>query len=206
MESRPQTKPCRGILCQGKQQPLSMFRGKKGWICIACKQHRLRGWEATRREEEPERDKRKAATYYDRNREWKIKQSKRAGKRRRQNYDLDPKPFLRAMLSAAGARAHMRDMPYDLTWEWLWERYQQQEGKCLLTGIPFAMAEEAKYKKNRSPYSPSLDRIDSSQGYTQTNTRLVCHAVNIAMNCFGYEVFMQVVRGLITVAESSQGE
>ena len=45
----------------------------------------------------------------------------------------------------------------------------------------------------RRPFAPSLDRIDSSGGYTRDNTRLVCQAVNFALNAFGEDIFREVV-------------
>jgi hypothetical protein len=49
------------------------------------------------------------------------------------------------------------------------------EGVCSVTGIPFDLA-------RHNPWSPSLDRIDSSLGYTKENTRVVCWMFNAAKN------------------------
>ena len=38
----------------------------------------------------------------------------------------------------------------------------------------------------------SLDRIDSSKGYTVENCRLVCTAVNLAMNEWGEDVLERI--------------
>lgn len=46
----------------------------------------------------------------------------------------------------------------------------------------------------RHPYEPSLDRKDSSQGYTVSNTRLVCVAVNFGLNQWGDSVYFELAR------------
>lgn len=67
-------------------------------------------------------------------------------------------------------------------------------GKCMLTGIPFS---SEKLSGRRRPWLPSLDRIDSSKGYIDGNMRLVCSAVNIALNDWGDEVFWRIVESAI---------
>lgn len=46
-----------------------------------------------------------------------------------------------------------------------------------------------------NPYSPSLDRIDTSRGYTKDNVRLVVYAVNIMLMDWGESIFARVVNG-----------
>lgn len=67
-------------------------------------------------------------------------------------------------------------------------------GKCELTGIPFDLT-----KKDwaRRPYAPSLDRIDSSGDYTIDNTRMVCCAINIALNEWGEGVYATIASAYI---------
>lgn len=68
--------------------------------------------------------------------------------------------------------------------------YEQSGGKCSLTGIPF----EYYYKTGdrTPPWAPSLDRIESSKGYTPENVRLVCVAVNMALNTWGEDVLHRI--------------
>lgn len=47
------------------------------------------------------------------------------------------------------------------------------------------------------PFSPPLDQNQPGGGYTPENTRLVCVAVNIALNRFGEEVFHRVCEGFL---------
>lgn len=61
-------------------------------------------------------------------------------------------------------------------------------GRCEVTGIPFSALKLPGRDSNRHPYSPSLDRIDPSTGYSRGNCRLVLFAVNVALNDWGIEI------------------
>jgi len=74
----------------------------------------------------------------------------------------------------------------------LWERCK---GACEITGIPFDFTRKSNQKTR--PFSPSIDRIDNTKGYTKDNVRVVCTSVNIAMNQWGEEVLHAIVKGLI---------
>jgi hypothetical protein len=47
------------------------------------------------------------------------------------------------------------------------------------------------------PFSPSLDRIDCTQGYVAGNVRLVCLIVNFALNTFGDDAFLEMCRAVV---------
>lgn len=49
-------------------------------------------------------------------------------------------------------------------------------GRCTLSKIPF---------EDKGPFSPSIDRIDSSHGYMPGNIRIVCLIANVALNNWG---------------------
>jgi hypothetical protein len=61
-----------------------------------------------------------------------------------------------------------------------WLKAKVDAGVCELTGTPFDFS-----GRKGNPYAPSLDRIDSSKGYTRDNVRLVCFGLNAAMNVWG---------------------
>lgn len=79
-------------------------------------------------------------------------------------------PWLNAFRGSK-ARAVKRNIPFTITKEWAIKRWT---GRCEVTGIEFILSDK------RSPYlfSPSLDRIIPSLGYTSENSRFVLHAVN----------------------------
>lgn len=75
----------------------------------------------------------------------------------------------------------------------LWRRCK---GRCELTGIPFDLGRLDGCV--RRPFAPSIDRVNASGPYTKTNIRVVCTAVNLAMNQWGDEVLYRIARGLST--------
>ena len=46
----------------------------------------------------------------------------------------------------------------------------------------------------RSPYVPSLDRVDSNKGYTMENVVLCCWAVNVGKNNFPLQTYLDVCK------------
>jgi len=81
-------------------------------------------------------------------------------------------------------RAIKKNLSFDLTIEWLQERYT---GYCELTGIKFQQA-----TKGKSPISPSIDRIDSSKGYTKDNIRIIIWALNASLGNWGIEAYERI--------------
>lgn len=53
-----------------------------------------------------------------------------------------------------------------------------ERGTCPVTGINFDIDGKYKGSRHRSPYSPSLDKIDPDKGYTEENTRIVIWQYN----------------------------
>lgn len=55
-----------------------------------------------------------------------------------------------------------------------------EQGCCAVTGIPFDLRpyESSRSGKRCNPFAPSIDRIDSNQGYTNENARVVIWQFN----------------------------
>lgn len=62
-------------------------------------------------------------------------------------------------------------------------------GFCEMTGIAFDL------DANMDFNSPSIDRIDPRKGYVYSNIRVVCFAINCALNKWGEGPLLQVVLG-----------
>ena len=54
--------------------------------------------------------------------------------------------------------------------------YDQQQGKCYYTGVPMTLRSNGHL--NRDPMLISMDRKNSNDGYTPTNTVLCCWGIN----------------------------
>lgn len=86
----------------------------------------------------------------------------------------------------------MAQQEFDRLWEY-------SGGRCAITHARFSMKpEKGKFKR---PWAPSIDRIDVTKGYEFTNCRLVCTAVNLAMNEWGEKVLFELVRRLAPVLD-----
>lgn len=73
-----------------------------------------------------------------------------------------------------------------------------QDYRCALTGLRFEMANDYGGRKLfRMPLRPSLDRIEPKVGYVPGNVRLICTAMNVALNEWGEDVFTVLARAYI---------
>lgn len=104
---------------------------------------------------------------------------------------------LSSTLDAARTRAVKKTYEYNLTLDWLVNMYEKQDGKCILTGMPFVLDRNEDGNRYQRPYAPSIDRIDPSKGYTKDNVRLVCVIVNLALNRFGEDVFSNMCHSYV---------
>lgn len=69
---------------------------------------------------------------------------------------------------------------------------------CQATGLGLEWDDEL-----RAPLRPSLDRIDSSLGYTEDNTRVVCWLFNQMKGQFSDEDFEAVARAFLRMRSST---
>lgn len=83
----------------------------------------------------------------------------------------------RQRLTARKGLAHRRGISFELDIKWFNEHYSKG---CALTGIPFREIEYIPKQKSgpKSPYTVSIDRINSSKGYTKENSQLILCSMN----------------------------
>lgn len=67
-------------------------------------------------------------------------------------------------------KAHMRNLEFNISIEYAWNLFIQQNKKCALSGIDIGFDA---WKKNQSAQTASLDRIDSSKGYIERKCTMV---------------------------------
>lgn len=60
-----------------------------------------------------------------------------------------------------------------------WVRKKLAAGVCEVSGIAFQIATPG---EGKNPFSPSIDRIDRTKGYTFQNCRMVVFIFNLARN------------------------
>jgi hypothetical protein len=98
----------------------------------------------------------------------------------------------RELVRAIGKRCRSAGLPFDLDIDWLTGRLES--GRCELTGLEF---DTVVSRKRGGPFSPSVDRIVPSAGYTKSNCRVVIFAVNAALSDWGLGVFIPIAEALV---------
>lgn len=99
------------------------------------------------------------------------------------------------LLADARKRNKKLGQELDLDEDWIRLQYALQNGKCPFTNV------RLKPEKcgTRSPFQPSLDRIDGTKPYSQTNCRLTCLGWNFMRNSSSIEEtvqFLECIKGL----------
>lgn len=74
--------------------------------------------------------------------------------------------------------AGKRKFEFNITIEYAWKIFESQRGLCALSGIEISHTKDSFTKKRTA----SLDRIDSSKGYIETNIQWVHKDINILKN------------------------
>ena len=82
--------------------------------------------------------------------------------------------ILQMRFLCAKERAKKKNLPFDLTKEYLKELWNKQNGKCAVSGIEMTYS----LCEGRTPTNVSIDQINPNNGYTKGNIQLVCMAVN----------------------------
>lgn len=115
--------------------------------------------------------------------------------------------FMQSIYSAR-KRASKSAAAHELTKEQADQLWERCGGSCEVTGIAFSIKQVT--GSARRPWAPSIDRIDAQVGYTVDNVRVVCAAVNIAMNEWGEDVLYTIASSIMAngrarrMARSSQ--
>ncbi len=98
---------------------------------------------------------------------------------------------LRSLLYRVRNRAKTNYWECDLDVFFLLELLAKQGNACAISGLPFDWSEP---DGKRSPYGPSIDRIDADGGYTRDNVRLVLTQVNAGLGEWGATSFLKIAR------------
>lgn len=91
------------------------------------------------------------------------------------------------------AGAKIRNILFDITIEQAWDKFVLQNQKCALTNLPLTFNK----KTNETIGTASIDRIDSSKGYTVENIQWVHKDVNTMKSDFDEKYFISLCK-LIT--------
>jgi hypothetical protein len=85
------------------------------------------------------------------------------------------------------ARAKARNIPFQITIQQAWNLFVAQKGRCALSGVPIVLNPST---VSAGANTASLDRIDSSKGYTQDNLQWVHAQINFMKHSLLEEEFI----------------
>jgi len=99
-------------------------------------------------------------------------------------------------------RAKASGLEHTLTENEFMDKFSESEGKCVVSGLFFSGGKSEQWRVR--PFFPSLDRIESTKGYTKDNVRFVSTAVNLALSDWGDDVLKTIAFGIVSKACLSQ--
>jgi len=88
--------------------------------------------------------------------------------------------------------ANQRKIKFDITVEYAWSLFLEQERKCALTGLPVKFGIRNQKKEiGRGNTTASLDRIDSKKGYVDGNVHWVLKKINMMKQGYSIKEFIE---------------
>jgi hypothetical protein len=103
----------------------------------------------------------------------------------RKKFRLENAFLFRCM--GAKKRAEKKGFAYEIDVDILKAKFEAQDGRCFYSGIPFDM------EGNDRRFSLSIERVDNSLGYIESNVVLVCTVVNSMKNNLTLAEFKEIV-------------
>ncbi len=121
---------------------------------------------------------------YDRKR-YNLPERKKQFKKAQANYSETISGRATMMFKGSRIRALKKGISFNLTKKWIEERLNK--GECEITGICFDF--KPSKLRNRNPYAPSIERLDSDKGYVKANCKIVVWGFNCAKGEMSMEEF-----------------
>lgn len=96
--------------------------------------------------------------------------------------------------SIVGSAAH-RKINIEISMEDAWFKFLDQDKKCALSGIDLFMSSSIRqFRKGITKHTASLDRIDSSKGYTKDNIQWVHVDINFMKQEMDQDYFIKICK------------
>lgn len=105
--------------------------------------------------------------------------------KRRKKWSSTYQEYLNRLLQSARSN-RSKTMNFNITLEHLVGLWEEQGGKCALSGATMTHHRDGSGKKE---FNASIDRIDQNQGYEPYNVHLVCYRVNILRHNLQVDMF-----------------
>ena len=98
------------------------------------------------------------------------------------------------MLNNAKQRSKRSGYEFDLDHKWI--EGKLKIGLCEATGLPLLIEINGGKGHRNNSFSPSLERVDNSKGYTKNNVQVVCWIYNRAKGAFPIEDLFTMLKAL----------
>lgn len=95
--------------------------------------------------------------------------------------------FIKKKLSTVKRRSVLKGRKTDITFDYLYNLWENQNGKCALSGI--SMQLKNKHSTQTGYDVATLDRIDSCKGYVKGNVQWTVNQVNFGKNDYEQRTF-----------------
>lgn len=117
-------------------------------------------------------------------------------KKRYQNVTQDPYKFLALIFTQlkSSRKKKRPDLKWNITLDDVIDVWDEQEGRCALSGVLMTHAKDGQGKKE---LNASLDRILPHEGYVVGNIQLVTHRVNIMKHNLSEDMFFWWCKNII---------
>lgn len=156
----------------------------------------MRQWYQANKEHVKAKQAEKAKTDPDRVRGWYRKsyrnnrdkrlEASRAGYHRTKH---KPNNLVKELYNSAKSRARNKGLDFSISKQWVLDRVMA--GICECTGLPFVAGQ------GRNGFSPSIDRVDNSKGYTIENSRVILWGVNAFKGEGSHADMVQMARAIV---------
>jgi hypothetical protein len=133
--------------------------------------------------------KRKYQEKYRNSTKGKITQIKATSKQRA-TLEVDVERFLNDAITRAKNRAKKKNIPCTISKEDLRQKFNETDWKCAISKIPVTM-------KHHDRFKASIDRIDSSKGYTLDNIQIVAACVNMAKSAGTDKELIEMCKAIV---------
>lgn len=121
------------------------------------------------------------------------------GIKRRKRYSADPRGYFNQAIQYSKS-SHKKNTsrgkehnPYVLTVDDCLQLWDNQNGKCALSGVQMTHHRDG---SGRKEFNASLDRIEPKGTYSKSNVQLVCYRVNIMRHILEIDMFFWWVKNL----------
>jgi hypothetical protein len=110
---------------------------------------------------------------------------------------LNKENYIHNLVRTARRRAKSRERDFEIDYDFILNKYNEQLGICALSGINMTHTT----MKGHCPTNISIDRIDSSLGYIKSNIQLICYQINIMKQVLGNKEFYEMCKGVVNTIE-----